>query len=695
MTITSTNFGNRQGVLRSLLFVIPVIVTLLAIGFNTYQSQTSKTAYTEAIRLLEKKKNLLIDIERSLGYGGFIHNFKNYVLRQDPDYLIAAENNILRGMALLQDYKLLVDAAAERIALDNIESTFVKYRTKVDFVKALETKLSPREVDALVKVSDALAVEGFMAIEGIGLALSSLDVLNEQQSMSATVLIAIMGLVFLGVALFVNRQLKKGSDFEAILKACPDSIIATSKEGVILRVNHQAETLLETPVQQLEGMPIDQFVLSGLSEKEVEKVWHGGDPGDHRDFVKTSKGDLLPASVQRAVSFSEVLEQDLYIHYVRDDRRIWELMQQLHAAKKDAESLSATKSDFIKKISHELNTPMNGILGGLQALSGQPLSFEAIETLNDIFGAAEALHDMIADLLGVADFEKQKIEIHPQRIAGQDILKAIERHAAVKREKHLFTLTIEASEAFDKSKIELDLRRFNLVIVALLNNAVQHCREGEIIVKADILAGNTLQIIIEDRGDGIPYHRLKAIYETFEQGEEDAVRRTQAGLGLGLSVAHKFIHLMRGNITLNSRENVGTSVMVRVPIKVLEETTQNNERLLVVDDNHLNRKILIHILENEGFTEIEEADGGQAAIDCMRFKQYKYVFLDHHMPEVSGIDVLEQMRNGGLKKPEKLYIYSADMSPESMSLYQYYQVDGYVAKPIAYEKVRELVAVSA
>ncbi|MFW5683624.1 MAG: ATP-binding protein [Spirochaetota bacterium] len=340
--------------------------------------------------------------------------------------------------------------------------------------------------------------------------------------------------------------------------------------------------------------------------------------------------------------------------------RLQDANAQLIQAKHDAEAASRTKSEFLANISHDLRTPLNGILGYAQILARDTgLDSRTREAVAIIEKSGNHLLNLINDILDVSRIEAQKLVLMPDsfRLTGflDDIADIVTLHA---RQKGL-----EIHTEFDPDlppAVIGDQKRLRQVLLNLLNNAVKFTESGEVWFRAQRVDGTpgegvTLRFEIEDTGVGIPEEEQEDIFSPFKQLSKHI--QSEEGTGLGLAIVKRLVEMMGGVVGVESTPGEGSRfhfTVVLDPATDLPETPRPASaiagyegprvKVLVVDDKWENRSVLRSMLEPLGFAVVEASNGEEGIASVLR-ERPDIVFMDLVMPVVDGFEAIRTIRD--------------------------------------------------
>ncbi|ASE38216.1 response regulator [Brevundimonas vesicularis] len=381
------------------------------------------------------------------------------------------------------------------------------------------------------------------------------------------------------------------------------------------------------------------------------------------------------------------------------------LIEELEAARDKANAANDAKSNFLGVISHELRTPMNGVLGAAQLLSATRLETTQREYLSIIRNSGDNLLSLLNDILDMTKIEAGKMNFEVVDVAVDGLNKRITGpfEAQAEAKGLTFVTTVEGDIP---TVVRGDPLRVCQVVQNLLSNAVKFTEAGEIhyLVRGHRVSDQRVrfEFVVQDSGAGIAAADLERLFMPFTQVDTSSTRRF-GGTGLGLTIARRMANIMGGDITVTSKLAEGSCFTLEIEAEVVEwakpvaaaevhAEIEGGEslRVLVVEDHPVNRMILEAWMSSASHV-TSTAENGQVAVDIAKDQPFDLIIMDVNMPVMDGLTATRMIREGGQNAGTPIVVLSASARHEDHEAGLQAGADAYLNKPIDFGALAALM----
>lgn len=632
-----------------------------------------------------------------LNYGGFLNRV---VTLDQTDSARSEELRILEN-ATFEDLK-----ARSIVLLPVIRGTDVELR---DALPELSN-----ELDNLGPVLDWVVREGSRIADVR--AETARSYLAQDTRVLITLLLSLIAVMVLLVWDFRRLYLvyKKRAQENRLASARLETVVGTSQDAIIVTdeaeqitgFNRAAEVMFGMANSVARGRSIRDLVyetdgrtisLNRAAAARSERIQMIGRDAVGRDFpVEMSLGTAIRDGTQ------------IHVCFLRDISGNLAAERNLRDSRDRALAGERARTHFLAVMSHEMRTPLMGILGVIELMRAEKPSARNGELLEVLQSSGQILLGQINDVLDLSEIESMGINLTEQPF-----------HLDALLEEVLLTLRPSANRQNSQLLLEVlpqplgwfrgDPIRLRQILINLIGNAIKFTREGEILIEVAsgpdthglVLGRNRIEIQVVDTGVGIPKSELDSIFEDFVRAEQSGARRTE-GTGLGLGIVKRLVTAMGGKLGAESVEGEGSLFWVSLSLQQVEKPSEIEHEVtpdadmrqvsvLLVEDNATNRFILREMLNRDGHQVAEASDGAQG-VEMANAEAFDLILMDINMPVMNGLQATTAIRAGG-GKSSKAYIVAltAHIFDHEHLRYRDAGIDDIAMKPLNWEGLRGIL----
>ncbi len=500
-----------------------------------------------------------------------------------------------------------------------------------------------------------------------------------------------------------QRQL--AARMQTILDSSLDAVLVVDTDGIIHQFNGAAEKVFGYSKAEVMGRNLTDLIIPAeyrrAHEIGMKRMRERGETrlvGRGRIEIEALRksGVIFPVelSIEEVVSDNETF----FVSFIRDISDRKQAERELVEARDRALAGERTKSRFLAIMSHEMRTPLNGLLGMLDLLRQTQTDKKQSFYIDNMEFSGRVLLDLINNVLDLTKLDTEVDALNNSSFDPERLIQEVLASQLALARKNDNQLHYEWVGDPVKGVLS-DRARLRQILLNLVNNAIKFTENGEITVEAEILDPLTvdgrpeLELRILDTGCGIPESDIDRVFDDFETVDAN-YDRTAEGSGLGLGIVRRLVQMMGGKIGVESEVDEGSLFWVRLPIvktevndetakfAALATTVKDGANLLMVEDNEINRRVLREMLEAQGHT-VSEAHNGNQAVEKTSLETFDAILMDISMPGMDGVTATKHIRaSDGPNAHTPIIAVTAHAMPDELQGFIHAGMNAVLNKPI-------------
>jgi PAS domain S-box-containing protein len=502
--------------------------------------------------------------------------------------------------------------------------------------------------------------------------------------------------------------------FKNIFESIQDLYFKCSLQGELLLVSPSVQDLLGYHENEVVGKNIkDYFLYNSRLKSLPRQLLRKYQIKNVEASVITQSGDIIQCLCNVHLNYDAYGKPVAFEGTVRDITQLKIASRELLEAKEIAEQSLMVKDQFLANMSHEIRTPMNGIIGMIDLLNNSDLNPEQRSYVNTVLHSSETLLHIINDILDLSKIAAGKMELKNKPLSLANLIEKLHALFTPQASTNMVNMHYHVSTKIPEV-IVADETRLIQILSNLISNSIKFTQGGGSIdigfeLKRQINNHALIRVDVRDSGIGISRENQEKLFTNFTQ-LDNTTTKAYGGTGLGLSISKQLARVMGGDIGVFSNPGLGSTFWFSFSATIpaadtkavntsdveefvnlpLDEFDNNIPKILVVDDNLVNREVAGEILKKSGCKVDLAADGLEAIFKAKKNK-YNIIFMDIQMPEMDGIEATNQIKQLNLNPDPWIIAMTAYSMKEDEKRFLEQGLDDYLAKPIRAHKLIEKV----
>ena len=499
---------------------------------------------------------------------------------------------------------------------------------------------------------------------------------------------------------------------QAIISTSLDGILVVDKEGAVLDYNGAAEGIFGYTREEAIGADMANLIIpdhlrdahnQGMARYRETSVKHVVGSGLLKLEAKRKDGSVFPVELSINAANSE--EGEIFVSYLRDISQRVENEQELVEARDKALAGEKAKADLLAVMSHEMRTPLNGVLGTLQLLASTDLDKQQEKYVDVMDLSGKMLLEHVNNVLDISRVDAGKAVVSSQEFSLIELLEeAVESLNGQAKSRGNSLEIVRLGDSVDR--VSGDQTRLRQILFNLLGNAIKFTEQGKISIEVEANAQNDLvEFRIIDNGIGIAEDDLGRIFGDFVTLDASYQREVE-GTGLGLGIVKRLVELLGGEIGVESEVGKGSvfwfnlllpratehKVIRPVSLAGPEVSLGQNTKVLVVEDNEINRMVAREMLLQLGCA-VSEAKDGQEGVHSAEAEKFDLILMDISMPKIDGTAAAKMIKEGsGPNVDTSIVALTAHALPEDVARFKEAGMSDVITKPLSSGRLSEVLA---
>ena len=492
---------------------------------------------------------------------------------------------------------------------------------------------------------------------------------------------------------------------QAVIDASPTLIFIKDRDGIWILANQTMADIYGLTAQQIVGMTHQEMGRRlGLPQAEVERFLE-----DDQRVIDSGESMFIaeePFTTNGRTRWLQTTKVPIHVEgrgrcvlgVSVDVTARREVAAELQRAKLAAEAASRAKSEFLANMSHEIRTPMNGVIGMTELALDTALTQEQREYLDMVKSSAGSLLSLLNDILDFSKIEAGKLDFETIEFSLRDTLDDTMKTLSFRADQKGLELACHIPPDVPDALLG-DPARLRQILVNLVGNAIKFTTSGEVVVRVLTASEGRgeveLDVSVTDTGVGIPPEKQRAIFDAFTQADS-SMTRTYGGTGLGLTISTRLVELLGGRLSVESEVGIGSTFRFNARFALQESPPARaaaidmemlrDLRVLVVDDNATNRRILHDVLVGWHMKPVL-TESGRAALGVLEETKhgrqpFSLVLLDAQMPDMDGFAVADAIRHDPDLAGSMLVMLTSSGLQGDAARCRELGIEAYLAKPI-------------